>query len=314
MSTSKIKGLKNLLGVCLSFIGVYGPYVGTLYLQSSINSEGGLGLSSAVTTYASKATFLFFVPIAHSRLGSKYSLIIGYILFFVYGLCNFYPSWYTLIPGSVVMGIALDLMFVNSQTHCSETAAMYAHSLGETSTNAIALFMGAFGASIKLGTILGSLISSSILFNVDFDKYINRSSNSDGNDNLSCDNTGAAYVEQDYLYYVLISIFIVIAVIGTLIAAVLMDSFKADDKFQSFSSFLRNRFRIIIVTMLKLFFSWKMLLLFPLFVVNGISLGFIAGTFQKVNYYLKCELYRLLCDSVKLMVCVNAVRKCCARV
>ena len=284
--STKTKGIKNLLGVCLSFIGVYGPYVGILTLQSSINSEGGLGLAGSVVVYAVKALFIPLVPVFYSTLGSKYSLIIGYALFFLFGVCNYYPSWYTLMPGSAAMGIALVLMFVNSQTYTSEVASLYADSLGETQEDAIALFLGVFGASIKVATILGGLISSSVLFNANFDQYTNdtmNTTNLSGEENAVCDNTEADYVEQNYLYYILISIFLLLAIIGITFAVTLMDNIAQDISFQSLRTFVKVQFKPLIVSLLRMSINWRMLLLFPLFVVNGASIGFISGTFQKVS-------------------------------
>ena len=70
--TKKGEGIKNLIGVCLSFIGVYGPYVGIFTLQNSINKEGGLGLAGAVVTYLVKTAFTPLGPMVYSNVGSKY--------------------------------------------------------------------------------------------------------------------------------------------------------------------------------------------------------------------------------------------------
>ena len=290
MLSERTRAVKNLLGVCLSFVGVYGPFLGILNLQSSVNSEGGLGLSSSVIAYVAQAMSVPVVPVIYARIGSKYSAIAGYCMFFFYAFANYYPSWFTFVPGSIAGGIGLAAMFINAQTYCSELAALYASALGETEADAIALFLGVFGAAIKVSSVLGGLVSSIVLFNVG---SVNTSTDSATDDNFTshvCDNIDAAYVDQNYLYYVLISIYIVIAVAAITFAVVSMDGFQPNTKFQSFSVFLRNDVKVMMVSLLRLSVNWKMLLLYPLFVVNGLSIGFMSGTFQKVSELMVYQL------------------------
>ena len=279
--SEKARGIKNLIGVCLSFMFVYGLLTGVLYLQSSINSDDGLGLTSSVVAYSAKGLALLFVPTVYSRFGSKYSLIIGYIFFILYAISNYYPSWFTLIPGSVAVGVGLSLVFVNAQTHCTDTAYRFAGSLGGRSSDVIALYLGVFGTSIKLGGLLGSVTSSSILLNVDYNSYSSNTTEVDAN--LTCTNTEAAYVEQDILYYVLITVFLIFGIIGSIVACVLTDNFGTEVKFVSVSNWFLENFLHMLLRVLKLGLNWRMVLLFPLFVVNGVSLGFIAGTFPKAS-------------------------------
>ena len=270
---------KNLTGVYLSFILVFSLFTGIVFLQSSINSKDGLGLTSAIVVYVAGGLSLVFIPTVYSRFGSKYSLVIGYVLFIPYVLGNFYPSWYTLIPGSVCVGVGLSLIFVNSRTYCSETAGQYANSFGESSSNAIAFSLGLFGTSIKLGTLLGSMTSSSILFNLDYDCYINET---EERSNLTCTNTEAAYVEQDLLYYVLVTVYLVFGMTGITTALAFMDSYGSISNFESVGKFFNKHFVKEVKGVLKLATNWKMVLLFPFSLVNGISIGFVTGTFPKV--------------------------------
>ena len=44
---NRVKAIKNLLGVCISFICSFRAFIGQLYLQSSLNVDSGLGLISS---------------------------------------------------------------------------------------------------------------------------------------------------------------------------------------------------------------------------------------------------------------------------
>lgn len=275
------KAVKNLVGICLPFILTFGPYLGILSLQSSVNSEHDLGLISAVTLNTITALSLPIIPIIYTVFGSKYSLIIGQFLLLVYASCNYYPSWYTLVPGSIAMGIAINLIFISSLTHISETASLYASSLDKNYEHTVALFLGIFSASAKGGNGLVSTVSSFILFSLDYN-YTTTLSISNESD--QCQDMGASYIQTDYLYYLLISVYIGSAVIGIILAFILLDNFRpVDDKFKSVSVCFKKQV-VAVARLIKLMFTnYKMLLLFPLFVLNGVAFGFISGSFTKVS-------------------------------
>ena len=278
--SDKSKAIKNLLGVCISFICSLGAFLGPLYLQSSLNVAAGLGLISSALVYGTQILFLFFAPTITCLLGTKYTIILGYSLLAPYTVANYYPNEYTLYPTSVLAGMGLALMFSNAQAHNSFVAAKHAEVLKENESDAIVLFAGVFSMAVKIAQITGSLIGSATLINF---KGSDDDNNTFSMSNESCTNMDAMYTEEDNLYYVLISVYVLISIAGIIIGLATIDHLGTQANFLSPSTIVKRYLIEHVFKILKLMCNWRMLLMFPLFSLNGLSLGFLVGTFSKVT-------------------------------
>ena len=275
--SDRVRAYKNLFGVSLSFILCYGPLIGMFNLQSSINADQGLGLASSATAYAVQIIFILVVPGYIRLIGTKYALTSGCTLYMIYMLVNYYPRWYTLIPGAVFTGLGNAIVWVAMTVHVTHTAVLYAPALKEKAQHSIGLFSGIFVLANKVSRIFGSLASSSVLFNFTHDL-----NDSEEIINTSCANTDALHVKQDILYYVLISIYTTCTVLSIVVALTLIDHYSTDTKFQSFKTICNSVFKSAI-DITKLFVQWKMLFLIPLYLVNGFGTVFILGEFSNVS-------------------------------
>ena len=267
---------KNLFGACVSFIACYGSFIGMVNLQSSLNTELGLGLTSSAILYGLGIIVALFVPILLHSLGSKYTLCVGYGLRLVYILVNYYPSWYTLVPGSVIGGIGDVIMWVSVEVYVSQSARSHATLLNKSPNNLIGLFMGALIFSMKAGQVYGGLTSSIVLFTFTPNVSIEE-------DNSSCTNAEAQYAEQDSLYYILVSIYVIVTVIGIMIALLVMDSYPTDMKFVSLRRGCQEYFIQPLQNVLRVTIMWKMTLLFSLFVLAGATTAYFLGSFSNVR-------------------------------
>ena len=52
----------------------------------------------------------------------------------IYTLSNFYPHWYTLIPGSICLGLAFGPLWASLNVHITTVAIRFAPNLNETSS------------------------------------------------------------------------------------------------------------------------------------------------------------------------------------
>lgn len=270
--SDRLKAYKNLFAACVSFIACFGSFLAILSLQSSINSEAGLGLASSALVYGTLIIASFFGPSYVKLIGTKYALISGYILFLLYTLCNYYPSWYTLIPGAILNGIGQPPIWIAIYAHVISVAIRYSSALKESPGNAISLFAGAVAASVKLAQVVGSLISSFILVGIE-------GGNSTGD---TCNDSFGSPIKPGPIFYTLISTYVLVGIFGIIVAAVFMDHLGTDQEFLSPSKMCKNYLCKYIVVILKTLIDWKMLLILPLIIFNGIQLGFITGVFPKV--------------------------------
>ena len=158
--TPKAKAYKNLLGAGLSFMLVVSAMIALVSLQSSLNSEGGLGIASlAVTNGVFLVSGLFNSSIIYV-FGTKYTASISIVFFSVFSLLNYYPRWYTLIPGAVCLGIGLGTIFSSLNVHMTTIALQYAKALKETPEYIVSLFLGILTMFSKLSYIPGNLATT----------------------------------------------------------------------------------------------------------------------------------------------------------
>ena len=286
--SDRSKAYKNVLGICTSFAICFGSFIGILGLQSSINSVQGLGLASNAIVYATTMVAALFASVYVKLIGTKFSLISGYSIFLVYIACNYYPSWYTIIPGSVLFGLFQNVVWVAVFAHATAIATKYATALKEKPEDAIALFTGSVATSVKVAFILGNIVSSSVLFNfstsnTNFTMEISGSGEFSEND--VCNNVEASQLEQNYLYYILISLYMLFGIIGIIITVILVDHLGTNyiGTSSKASRMCKEILLLPIIDVLKTSLSTNMLLLIPPIILNGLLLGYLIGTFSKVS-------------------------------
>jgi hypothetical protein len=115
---------KNLLITGFSWIFLFTAYGGLALLQSSLNSDGGLGTASLSTIYVALIVSCLFLPTTLiEKLGIKYTIVFSEIAYILYILANIYPKYYTLIPTAVILGFGgnFKIKLIKNQIHEIET-------------------------------------------------------------------------------------------------------------------------------------------------------------------------------------------------
>ena len=220
-------------------------------------------------------------PALVKLIGSKFSLILATSLFLIYAVLNYYPHWGTLVPGAVVLGlVGLSTIWTAMFTHATATAIKYAPALKETSQHTIPLFLGAVGLSVKLALVLGSGISAATLWNFHVSSEANSSNGTSDED--VCDNDSASQLENNYIYYVLITVYMISCFIAIFIIMVTVDHYGTESQFMSAQKMLKVFFLQPTKDAIKLSVDWKMVCLIPLAWANGSMLGTIFSLYPKV--------------------------------
>lgn len=108
----KFRIYKNVFVFSFSYLFQFSAINGLNNLQSSLNSHENLGIYGLLT---SSLAFLFsclFVPLFLVRiLGFKWSLVLSQHIALFYIIANYFPSFYTIIPISIVYGAALSVLW-----------------------------------------------------------------------------------------------------------------------------------------------------------------------------------------------------------
>ena len=277
----RFRAYKNMIGLCASYILALGSFLGMISLESSINPESGLGLVAAATPYLILIATGFLAPAALKLLGSKIAIIVGYIGFLAFALANYYPHWITLIVGSIIMGPLYNIAVVSLYDHASTVARTYFKSLKETQENAVYLYTSCIALSVKFSIIIGNLSSSIVL--------LTGASSTAGHDieesnKIVCNNTEAGQLKDSNItiYYILVTVFVLFNMLAIVIVILLLDYLSVSNDIKitlSCKEYLIAPMCEIIESLL----NWRMLLLVPLFILEGTHVGFINGLFTKAS-------------------------------
>lgn len=99
--------LKNVFLVSLGFLLLFTSYNSISNLQSSLHPQGGLGTFGVSTVYGSLVISSFFVPTyLIQKISSKWTIVLSMIGYTFYMGAQFHPTWATIIPTALVVGVA----------------------------------------------------------------------------------------------------------------------------------------------------------------------------------------------------------------
>ena len=292
---------RNIYGVSTSMLIVYTAFVGLQNLQSSINSNGGLGLVSLSVLYGAFVVVGVFTPTILKLCGTKYSLLVGYLCILLYTLCNYYPSWYTLIPGSVILGLASGPIWAASGSHLVHVAREVKANTNKHESYLIGKYMGIFYFFFQFCQVPGNLASSLILFpystvTEEADDIISEErttlikaplyssvSRTEGNSTDVCNLLENTTIQATYLY-ILVSVYTLFIMVGIIVLLSTVDKLDtAEHKVQTkFKTYLKQP----ILELFSVFKSIRMILLAPSALYSGMEMALVYGTFTRVSFHI----------------------------
>ncbi|PIO64212.1 hypothetical protein TELCIR_14168, partial [Teladorsagia circumcincta] len=131
-------------------------------IKTSVNNE--LGADSLAVLYLSLAVSSLFVPTYMiNRLGCKLTLIVAMSSHVFYMAVNIRPSYSSLLPASVLAGIAGSCLWGAKCAYITEMGIRYARVNFESQNTVIVRFFGYFFMIVHGGQVFGNLLSSFIM-------------------------------------------------------------------------------------------------------------------------------------------------------
>jgi hypothetical protein len=101
----KLMFLKNVFLVGGSWILLFTAFQSIANLQSSLNSDSGLGTASLSTIYVTLILGSIFLPTTMmEKLGIKWTIVICQFTYILYIAANFYAKYWTMIPAAIILG------------------------------------------------------------------------------------------------------------------------------------------------------------------------------------------------------------------
>ncbi|XP_052673889.1 protein unc-93 homolog A-like [Crassostrea angulata] len=217
----------NVVIISLSFFAVFTAYLALQNLQSSLNQEDGLGVISLSCLYAFIIVSAILAPWIIKTLGIKISLLISWVSHILYTCSNFYPTFATLIPTSILLGLISGPLWTSQSVFISNNAYS-ASELNRADTHAtLSRLNGIFFTFYELTQITGNLVSSFVLNKDEYNMTSVITSTCGCNDcpiTTSGNETSKIVEPAAPTVYLMLSIFLAFDVLGFLCTAAFLPS------------------------------------------------------------------------------------------
>ena len=124
-------------------------------LQSSLNRVEGLGTICLSVIYGCLMISCLFLPsILIKMLGCKKTITVCFIPYILFMAANLYADWFTMIPASVLVGLAAAPLWAAKCTYLTEMGKRYAEVSMLSEDAAINRFFGMFFMAFQSGISL----------------------------------------------------------------------------------------------------------------------------------------------------------------
>ncbi|XP_067845319.1 protein unc-93 homolog A-like [Heptranchias perlo] len=154
---------KNVLVVSFGFLMLFTAFGGLQSIQSSLNSDQGLGLASLSVIYAALIlSSMFLPPVMIKYLGCKWTIVISMCGYVAFSIGNFYASWYTLIPTAIILGFGGAPLWSAKCTYLTICGNRNARKNNKIAENIINHYFGVFFLIFQSSAVWGNLMSSLI--------------------------------------------------------------------------------------------------------------------------------------------------------
>ena len=279
---------RNVYGLSIAFVVFYSAFIGLQNLQSSINSAQGLGLVTLSLVYGMFILSGFITPGFLKLFGTKYSLLFGCICHLIYNLSNYYPSWYTLVPASILIGFATGPIWAAANSHVAQIAITAAQSLGKKQDYLISKFTGIFFFFFQFSQVPGNVASSLILFPYGNDNSDNLGANSTGNHSNETDDGDLCNVLDSQSFdvkflYILVSVYVGFIISSIILLLIFVDRLPTSNSFFSTEKKVELYLKKPLIELVMVLTNVKMLLIAPIVVYGGMELAFAFGSFTEVR-------------------------------
>ena len=274
---------KNIYMLSIVFLLLIGAHYGLVGIQSTINSREGL-----VTLAVLNSLFVASITIAPAviwLLGIRNALLLACVLQVAYVTTNYLFDYATLVPGAVIGGFSLGIVWVTANLYVSITATSLASTINVKPTVVIGKFGGIFYMFIALSLMIGNIISS-IFFVIRDEGNCNVVGNTTVMQNnsivCSCQIGGGLDDATRYILVSIYSMFDLLAIIVLLLGVGNLPRLVTDngELRTRVVRYLKHSVLAIVQVHLRTRVTW----LIPLFMLEGLEASYYLGTFTSVSW------------------------------
>ncbi|XP_043230217.1 UNC93-like protein isoform X2 [Amphibalanus amphitrite] len=290
--------IKNVVAISFSFMCLFTAFQSMSNLQSSINSEAGLGTKSLATIYVALIVSCMFLPsLVIKKLTCKWAMVVCTFCYSLYMLAQFYPRSYTMIPAAIILGFGAAPMWSAKCTYLTQVGKIYAEIIEDASEPIIVKFFGIFFLLFQSSQIWGNLISSMVLnpgqgagveppseesLSICGINYCPGAESAGGS---AVNNTNLERPDEVRIY-TLAGIFLGLAVLSSVLISILVDSLdRYGEKERTNNQGEKSPLQLLLATFVHLKKPYQILIV-PLTLWSGFEQGFITADFTKA--YVSC--------------------------
>jgi MFS family permease len=286
---SRTKILKNLFVIGLAWILLFTAFQSMANLQSSLNSNQGLGTASLSVIYITLVISCLFLPtLLIKKLGLKLTIVLSQFTYLLYIAANVYPEWYFLLPSAVLLGTGAGPLWTAKCTYLTEIAGFYSKLTGESNEVVVNRFFGIFFCMFQMSQIIGNIISSTILKpdkESESSKITVKNLNCGAKDCPGTAESGNIIRPELSTVYNLCFIYILLGLASIVLIMCFLNNYKQKNPEKSRdyavkSSERTEQFELLISTIDQLKNRYQILII-PLTLWLGFSLAFIGADFTK---------------------------------
>ncbi|XP_039737471.1 protein unc-93 homolog A isoform X1 [Pteropus medius] len=303
--------LRNVLVVSLGFLLLFTAYGGLQSLQSSLYSEEGLGVTVLSTLYgAVLLSSMLLPPLLIRTLGCKWTIVASMSCYVAFSLGNFYASWYTLIPTSILLGLGAAPLWSAQGTYLTLMGNVQAEEAGRVARDVVNRYFGIFFLIFQSSGVWGNLISSLVFGQLPTHEPIPEQQL------LSCGArdclmakvpTNSTQRVPQKLIYTLLGIYTGSGVLAVLLVALFLEPVR-DVPQKSEAENRSPSFRSTLLSTFKLFGDKRLRFLILLPMYSGFEQAFLAGDYTRS--YATCALGIQFVGYV--MICFSATNALCS--
>jgi len=288
LQSSKTTVYKNLI-----ILGAMNMLINSAIVPVNVLVSSRAGKTLGNITFALNQIFsclfsLILVTVMTNSTSKKRVLLVGNVCLVGFAACNWYISYYTLIPGTVLFGVGLATTWIVSLMYVNKIARYYARSSYLNESGTISYFTGIFVAFSLGGFILGNGTSAGVLtlLKSDNDNY-NNTAVFDGERNLTvCISDDSVLEGNSLAANVLGGTIVFYSLLALLIILLFLDNLESRQDYRincGVFMFVMRQIRSDTVAIWRLATKRTTLASLPIFLTSGISLGFMFSSYTKVS-------------------------------
>lgn len=291
---TRLRVCRNMCLLCFSIFMLFIGFMALSNLQSTMNSENGMGTESQAAIYISSMVSALLLPeLLVKNVGCKWTLVFAIGFSVPYIAANLYPEFGTLLPTAVLLGLAAGPLTAAQSIYVNEMALRY-HGDSATGSvdNVVSRFFGFNSFASENTQIWGNLISYYVL-RPNMIPIVNTTTNlsecgihfvnngNDTNSNLLPPSNG----KRDML----VGVYLLCGIISVIVMIFFLDPLENDIEQDISESKCKSVVRRLIAALNQLR-KREQILLIPISVFCGVETSFYASEFTKVCKIPSCIL------------------------